>query len=98
MRVRWTNAAIGHLASIYEHISQDSPRYAKRMVDRITARSQQIGRFPQSGQVVSEYQAPDVREVIEGSYRMIYRVSTDEVQVLAVIHGARLLPPWPSNA
>jgi toxin ParE1/3/4 len=93
MKVRWTHTAIGHLVSIYDYISQDSPRYAKRMVDRITARSQQIAHFPRSGQVVAEYQDPDVREVIEGSYRIIYKVSPDDVRVLAVIHGARLLPP-----
>lgn len=93
MRVRWTHTAIGHLASIYEYINQDSSRYAKRTIDCITARSQQIGQFPRSGQMVPEYQDSDVREVIEGSYRVIYRVTANEIQVLAVIHGARLLPP-----
>ena len=95
MRVRWTRTAIGHLASIYDYISQDSPRYANRMVDRITARSQQIASFPRSGQMVLEYQDPDIREVIEGSYRVIHEITDDEVHVLAVIHGARLLPAQP---
>lgn len=97
MNVRWTHAAIGHLASIYEYISQDSPGYAGRMVDRITARSRQIASFPQSGSVVSEYQDPNLREIIEGSYRVIYEIAADEIRVLAVIHGARLLPPQPSK-
>ena len=51
--------------------------------------------------MVSEYQDPDIREVIEGSYRIIHAITDDEVRVLAVIHGARLLPPQPprdSNA
>ena len=95
MRVRWTRTAIGHLASIYEYIAQDSARYAKRTVDRITVRSEQIALFPRSGQVVSEYVDSDIREVVEGSYRVIYRVTQAEVEILAVIHGARLLPPAP---
>ena len=95
MNVRWTHTAIGHLASIYEYISQDSPRYARRMVDRITARSRQIARFPRSGQMVPEYQDPDIREIIEGSYRVVYEAAANEVRVLAVIHGARLLPSQP---
>jgi toxin ParE1/3/4 len=95
MRVRWTRTAIGHLASIYDYISQDSPRYARLMIDRITARSRQIASFPQSGQMVSEYQDPNIREVIEGSYRIIHEVDVNEVRVLAVIHGARLLPSQP---
>jgi plasmid stabilization system protein ParE len=34
-----------------------------------------------------------VREVIEGAYRIIYRILLDRVDVVAVIHGARELPP-----
>lgn len=98
MKVLWTHTAIGHLTSIYEYIRQDSPRYATRMVDRITARTRQIGLFPQSGQAVPEYQTSDIREVIEGPYRLIYQVAADEIRILAVIHGARLLPPeMPGN-
>lgn len=93
MRVRWTQSALAHLASIYEYIGRDSRRYARRMVDRITSRSRQIGRFPGSGQIVPEYQDPEIREVIEGQYRVIYQIAEKEIHVLAVIHGAQLLPP-----
>ena len=95
MRVDWTDTALGHLTDIYEYISRDSPEYALRMVDRITSRSKQIGLFPESAQIVPEYERPNIREVIEGPYRLIYRKETDRVVVLAVIHGARLLPPTP---
>ena len=43
--------------------------------------------------MVPEYEAPDIRELIERPYRIIYRVMPDQIDVLAVIHGARLLPP-----
>jgi len=95
MRVVWTETAIGHLMDIYEYIARDSTRYAKRMVDRITARSKQIASFPEFAPVVAEYADPTIRELIEGPYRVIYRVQSDAVVVLAVIHGARLLPPEP---
>jgi toxin ParE1/3/4 len=95
MKVRWTSSALRHLASIYEYIARDSPRFATRMVDRLTARTRQIASFPQSGQVVSEYQDEAIREVLEGPYRVIYEVADKEIQVLAVIHGAQLLPPEP---
>ena len=95
MKVRWTHTAIGHLASIYQYIARDSARYARRMVDRITSRSQQIARFPESGGIVPEYQDPDVREVVEGQYRVVYEITEREIHILAVIHGAHLLPPEP---
>ena len=46
MNVHWTDTAATHLDAIYTHIALDSPEYAKRMVDRLTQRSKQIGLFP----------------------------------------------------
>ena len=65
MRVFWTNTAVQHLLAIHAHIAQDAPRYGQRMVERLTERSEQIAAFPLSGRMVPEYEAPDVREVIE---------------------------------
>jgi plasmid stabilization system protein ParE len=95
MHVIWSDAAIENLADIYQHIATNSPQFAQTMVDRITARSKQISTFPNSGSVVGMYGAPQIREVIEGPYRVIYRVESDAVYVLSVIHGARQLPPLP---
>jgi toxin ParE1/3/4 len=92
MKVVWSATALSHLTRIYEYIAADSERYALRMVDRLTGRSQQIAKYPESGQSVPEYNDPHIREVIEGSYRIIYRTESHEVTVLAVIHGAQILP------
>jgi toxin ParE1/3/4 len=98
MTIRWTNSAIAHLVAIHEHIGCDSPRYASRMVDRITARTRQVGTFPLSDQSVPEYRDPAIREVIEGPDRMIYEVADNDIRALSVIHGARLPPPQPPRA
>jgi plasmid stabilization system protein ParE len=58
------------------------------MVDRLTRRSQQIATFSFSGRRVPEYNVHLIREVIEGSYRIIYYIKSDQIDVLAVIHGA----------
>jgi len=84
MKVHWTDTAEGHLDALYAYISQDSPEYAKRMVDRLTRRSQQITDFPLSGRRVPEYDIDQIREVIEGPYR----IKLDQIDVLAIIHGA----------
>jgi plasmid stabilization system protein ParE len=96
MNVVWSHSAISHLTDIFEYISRDSEKYALRMIDRITSRSKQIGYAPESGQLVTEYSHPQVREVIEGPYRVIYRAESDRVVVLSIIHGARVLPPLPA--
>ena len=91
MIVHWTENAIEHLVNIYEYIAINSPTYGKKMVDRITRRSEQIAEHPLSGRKVPEYDAEDIRELIEKPYRIIYRIKPDQIDVLAVIHGARLL-------
>ena len=92
MRVHWTDNAIEHLVDIYEYIAHDSSVYAKRMIDRLTKRSEQIADFPMSGRMVPEYEVDEIREMIEKSYRIIYRIKLNQIDVLAVIHCAQLLP------
>ena len=91
MKVHWTATAEEHLDSIFAYIRCDSPKYAKRTVDRITARSKQIARFPFSGSIVPEFESTRIRQVIEGFYRIIYYVKHDQIDVLAVLHQARNL-------
>ena len=89
MKVLWTDSAVAQLQAIHDYIAQTSPEYALRIVDRLTRRSIQIASFPFSGRMVPEHELKEVREVIEGRYRIIYLVESVQVQVLAVIHAAR---------
>lgn len=89
MRIHWTETAQEHLKDIYTYIARDSPEYALRMVDRLTRRSQQIGDVPLSGRRVPEYDLAQIREVIEKPYRIIYHIKSDQIDVIAVIHGSR---------
>ena len=88
MKVHWTDNAEHHLDAIHDHIAQNSPEYAKIVVDRLTRRSQQISAFPLSGHIVPEFDIEQIREVIEGPYRIIYYIKPDQIDVLAVIHSA----------
>jgi plasmid stabilization system protein ParE len=80
--VHWTDTARDHLQAIHAYIARNSPQYALHVVDRLTRRSQQIAEFPLSG-----------RQVLEGPFRIIYDIKPDQIDVLAVIHGARQIPP-----
>jgi toxin ParE1/3/4 len=92
MKVQWTDNAVAHLVNVYEYIALNSPTYAKQMVDKITNRSMQIAANPLSGRKVPEYDSDVIRELIEQPYRIIYRIKKDQIDIPAVIHGARLLP------
>ncbi len=89
MRVFWTETAQQHLESIHAYIARDSAEYALRMVDRLTRRSQQISENPLSGRRVPEYDLAQIREIIEGAYRIIYFIKPDQIDVLAVLHCAQ---------
>jgi plasmid stabilization system protein ParE len=92
MEVFWTDTALAHLDAIYVYIARDSERYAIRTVDRITRKSIRIAEHPLSGRAVPEISMGQIREVIEGPYRVVYHVRPDRVEVLAVIHGAQDFP------
>jgi toxin ParE1/3/4 len=92
VRVLWTNTAVAQLEAIHSYITQTSPEYAQRIVDQLTRRSLQIATFPLSGRKVPEYELNEIRELIEGSYRIIYLVDPDQIVVLAVIHHSREIP------
>lgn len=93
MIVHWTENALKHLVDIYGYISENSTFYALRMVDGLTRKSEGIAAFPMAGRMVPEFQAHDIREVIERPYRIIYRIKPQKIDVLAVVHGARQLNP-----
>ncbi len=93
MTVHWTRNALRNPTAIHDHIAQNSAKYALGMVDRITRRSEHAGEFPHLGAVVLEYEDEAIREVAELPYRIIYHVTEDRVEILAVVHGARQLPP-----
>lgn len=47
------------------------------------------------GRVVPELEEPAVRELIVGSYRLIYEIEGADVHILGLIHGARdLVALW----
>jgi toxin ParE1/3/4 len=95
MKVHWTDIAVEHLASINAYLEHNASDYALRVIDRLTRRSVQIAEFPNSGRIFPELNLPNVREVIEGPYRIVYLVKSEQIDILAVIHTARPAP-WSS--
>jgi plasmid stabilization system protein ParE len=90
-RLRWTERAVGQLAAIAEQVSLGSPIYAEQLVDRVVRRLTQACHFPESGRVVPEYEHPQIRELLELPYRLIYRVESEAIVVLGIVHARRLL-------
>ena len=58
----------------------------------ITAKSMQLNELPNSGRKVPEYQRNDVRKILERPYRIIYKIKSDQIDVLTVMHYRQILP------
>lgn len=91
--VRWTPQASDDLEAITDFIASDSPHYASLFAIDVLTSVERLATFPHSGRMVPELNDPTVREIILGSYRIVYRVRRDSIELLTVYHGARLLDP-----
>ena len=91
LEVKWSPEAAEDLESIAEYIARDSEYYASAVVTEILSISRNVGDFPLIGRVVPEIGDETIRERFAYSYRLVYRIESDRILVVAVIHGKRLL-------
>jgi toxin ParE1/3/4 len=59
-------------------------------VQRFFSAVERLFQFPESGRIVPEVQDPSLREVIIGSYRIVYRLIRTEIHIITIHHAARL--------
>ena len=88
-RVAWTETAWRDLERIADYIAEDSPGYAAALVRDVRDRARSLGEMAERGRMVPELEDPAVRELIIGSYRLVYEIEDSDVYVLGLIHGAR---------
>jgi len=87
--VIWSIPARNDLKLIYDYIAKDSRYYATNVVENIVSKAENLDEFPEIGRVVPGIGDENVRELIIYSYRLIYEVVLNDVQILAIIHGKR---------
>jgi len=64
VQIIWLNEARDDLKNIYEYISRDSKRYAKRQVDQIFSRTQILKNQIRAGKIVHEINKFEIKELI----------------------------------
>lgn len=89
MRVDWSNFARDDLDDLVRYISRDSALYARRFGQKVVLATRLLRKFPESGRMIPEAEAPALREIIVQGYRVMYRLETERVLILAVMHGTR---------
>ena len=98
--VRWSLTASDDLRQLESFIARDSALFAVNFIDRIVESAEKLQISPQMGRIVPEFDRTDIRELIFNSYRIVYFLKNDTVNILRVVHGARNLTelvrrePW----
>ena len=87
--VEWAESGVASLVDTIEYIARDSPSYAAALAVRADRTGASLAEFPERGRRVGEFEDPAVRELMVDSYRLIYRVRSSKVVVLAFVHKAR---------
>jgi toxin ParE1/3/4 len=90
VKIIWTKQSVDELKDIFDYISKDSRRYAANQISRIKSKTQILKLQPESGRVVPELEMNQIRELIEGNYRIVYRyLGSDFVEILTIHHSSR---------
>ena len=92
--IEWAESAIAGLLEAVEYIAKDSPSYAAALAVRAERSAASLNELPHRGRRVREYNDPNVRELIVSNHRLIYRVGSDIITVIAFVHTARDLPSF----
>lgn len=87
--VIWTEPARNDLKAIHDFIALDSKFYAKNVVRSIVQRAAKLSYSPEVGRIVPEIDDNYIREVFIYSYRIIYQIQSNELFILAIVHGHR---------
>ena len=71
----WSPLALEHVEDIARYIAEDNPDAAVQWVDDLFSTVGRLADFPKSGGMVPEVGSPRIRELIFGTYRVIYSVA-----------------------
>jgi len=91
MRVVWTEQALQGLTDIEDYIARDDPATAVVFVEKLIRRTDILRQQPLAGRAVPEVPGRELRELIEGHYRIVYRTTDDSVEILTVFESHKIM-------
>ncbi|MBL4901180.1 MAG: type II toxin-antitoxin system RelE/ParE family toxin [Desulfocapsa sp.] len=92
MKIIWSPLAVDRASEIAEYISLDNPTAAKKWINDIFKKVLILKSSPQIGRTVPEINRKEIREVIFGNYRIIYRIERLNISILTIRHTKQILP------
>lgn len=91
VKVIWSARSLTDLEEIGEYISKNSPKYAKLTLEKLLETTKLIEKDQLIGRIVPEIHQRNIRELITGNYRIIYKTKAKNIaHILTVHHCSRL--------
>jgi toxin ParE1/3/4 len=88
-KLLWSPTAERDLAEIWTYLNQNASReLANAQTRRIYDRCAALRRRPLTGRARNDL-LPGVRQVLVNPYIIFYRIRTDSVEIMHVLHGRR---------
>ena len=91
--VKWSSVAKADLREIYAFKKKILNSMLQKVANEITAKSEALESFPSMGRVVEELNDPNLREIIVYSYRLIYQISNESIEIVTLVHSRRNISP-----
>ena len=91
MKIIWTELAVEKLEEYADYIALDKPIAALNWAESIQNSVNKLKKFSHIGREVPEIKRADIRELIEGNYRIIYRIEENHIFILTIRHSRQLL-------
>lgn len=92
MKIIWSPLAIDRASEIAEYISLDNPTAANKWIEKIFEKVKALSTSPRVGRNAPEINRKEIRELIFGNYRIIYRLEETSISILTIRHSKQILP------
>ncbi len=93
MKITWSPLAVQRVLEAAEFIALDKSEAAARWAESAFKAVERLGDLPKSGRMVPEIGRDEVREIVHGSFRIVYRIESEQVFILTVRHSRRQFDP-----
>ncbi|MDG4484282.1 type II toxin-antitoxin system RelE/ParE family toxin [Xanthomonas vesicatoria] len=80
------------MLEIQAYLKEHAPLAASTVPIALARRALELGHAPAMGRSLARYAPAEVRELLERPYRLIYRVTPTQVDILTVLHYRQLMP------
>lgn len=88
----FAESAIADLEEVIAWFTQQGiPETGRKLVEKVIVQTERLTLYPDSGRVVPEFAAKDLREIIQPPFRIVYRRHKGRIIIVRIWRSERLM-------